>query len=189
MAQGTTKGVPIDIDPTLAANSDLLVPSQKAVKTYAQSKLNGTGFVKANGTSITYDNNTYLTASNAVTSISFGTTGLTPNTSIPGSITVSGTLNVANGGTGATSLTGILLGNTTSSVTGISGTASGQVLWYNGSTYSFITFATLPKFSEDAAGLVPSALGTGASPYIFLASNGTWQKIVQFYTGGSREGT
>ena len=34
MAQGTTKGVPIDVDPTLAANSDLLVPSQKAVKTY-----------------------------------------------------------------------------------------------------------------------------------------------------------
>jgi hypothetical protein len=34
MAQGTTKGVPIDIDPLLTADSDLLVPSQKAVKTY-----------------------------------------------------------------------------------------------------------------------------------------------------------
>ena len=34
MAQGTTRGVPIDIDPLLAADSDLLVPSQKAVKTY-----------------------------------------------------------------------------------------------------------------------------------------------------------
>ena len=34
MAQGTTKGVPIDIDPLLAADSDLLVPSQKAVKSY-----------------------------------------------------------------------------------------------------------------------------------------------------------
>jgi hypothetical protein len=32
MAQGTTRGVPIDIDPLLAADSDLLVPSQKAVK-------------------------------------------------------------------------------------------------------------------------------------------------------------
>lgn len=31
MAQGTTKGVPIDIDSNLVANSDLLVPSQKAV--------------------------------------------------------------------------------------------------------------------------------------------------------------
>ena len=62
MAQGTTKGVPIDIDPTLAADSDLLVPSQKAVKAYAQPQLNGTGFVKATGTTISYDNSTYLTS-------------------------------------------------------------------------------------------------------------------------------
>jgi hypothetical protein len=34
MAQGTTKGVPIDVDPTLAVDSDLLVPSQKAIKSY-----------------------------------------------------------------------------------------------------------------------------------------------------------
>jgi hypothetical protein len=39
MAQGTTKGVPIDIDPLLANNSDLLVPSQKAVKTYTDNGL------------------------------------------------------------------------------------------------------------------------------------------------------
>jgi hypothetical protein len=38
MAQGTTKGVPIDVDSTLAANSDLLVPSQKAIKTYVDGK-------------------------------------------------------------------------------------------------------------------------------------------------------
>lgn len=59
MAQGTTKGVPIDTDGTLSNNSDLLVPSQKAVKTYAQPQLNGTGFVKATGTIINYDNTTY----------------------------------------------------------------------------------------------------------------------------------
>jgi hypothetical protein len=34
MAQGTTRGIPIDTDPLLAADSDLLVPSQKAVKSY-----------------------------------------------------------------------------------------------------------------------------------------------------------
>jgi hypothetical protein len=39
MAQGTTKGVPIDVDPTLAADSDLLVPSQKAVKTHVDTAL------------------------------------------------------------------------------------------------------------------------------------------------------
>lgn len=34
MAQGFSRGTPIDIDPTLAADSDLLVPSQKAIKSY-----------------------------------------------------------------------------------------------------------------------------------------------------------
>jgi hypothetical protein len=67
MAQGTTRGVPIDTDPLLAADSDLLVPSQKAVKAYAQPQLNGTGFVKATGTTISYDNSTYLTT--AITSL------------------------------------------------------------------------------------------------------------------------
>jgi hypothetical protein len=74
MAQGTTKGVPIDTDPLLAADSDLLVPSQKAVKSYAQPQLNGTGFVKASGTTISYDNSTYLTS--AITSLG-GLTGTT----------------------------------------------------------------------------------------------------------------
>lgn len=42
-------------------------------------------------------------ASAGVSSISFGTTGLTPNTATTGAITVAGTLAVANGGTGQTS--------------------------------------------------------------------------------------
>jgi len=60
MAHGPTKGVPIDIDPLLANNSDLLVPSQQAVKTYVDSKTlpaftigsvpfgNGTGLTENN---------------------------------------------------------------------------------------------------------------------------------------------
>ena len=61
-----------------------------------------------------------LLASNASTtgvdSLSFGSTGLTPNTATTGAITVAGTLNVANGGTGLTSLTAnrIPYGNGTS---------------------------------------------------------------------------
>jgi hypothetical protein len=39
MSQGFTKGVPIDTDVTLSANSNLLVPSQYAVKTYVTSEL------------------------------------------------------------------------------------------------------------------------------------------------------
>ena len=50
-----------------------------------------------------------LLASNAtvapVTTISFGSTGLTPSTATSGAVTVAGTLVVGNGGTGLTSLT------------------------------------------------------------------------------------
>lgn len=44
MAQGTTRGVPIDTDPLLAADSDLLVASQKATKAYADTKQAALGF-------------------------------------------------------------------------------------------------------------------------------------------------
>lgn len=63
------------------------------------------------------------TATDGVSTISFGTTGLTPNTATSGAVTVSGTLAVANGGTGITSFgTGVAtaLGN---NVTGSGGIA------------------------------------------------------------------
>lgn len=41
MSQGFTRGVPIDIDPNLAANSNLLVPSQAAVIAYVNSRTGG----------------------------------------------------------------------------------------------------------------------------------------------------
>ena len=44
MAQGTTRGVPIDTDPLLAADSDLLVASQKATKAYADTKQSALGY-------------------------------------------------------------------------------------------------------------------------------------------------
>jgi len=40
MSQGFTKGTPIDTDPTLSLNSDIVVPSQKAVKDYLDTGLN-----------------------------------------------------------------------------------------------------------------------------------------------------
>lgn len=39
MSQGFTSGIPIDTDGTLSANSDFLVPSQKAVKTYVDTEI------------------------------------------------------------------------------------------------------------------------------------------------------
>ncbi len=56
-----------------------------------------------------------LPSSSAVSSFSAGTTGFTPNTASTGAITLSGTLNVVNGGTGQTTYTDgqLLIGNTT----------------------------------------------------------------------------
>jgi hypothetical protein len=69
----------------------------------------GTGIT----TSGTYPN--FTIANGGVTSFTAGTTGLTPNSVTTGAITLGGTLNVANGGTGQTSYTDgqLLIGNTT----------------------------------------------------------------------------
>jgi hypothetical protein len=91
----------------------------------------------------------------AVTSLSFGTTGLTPSTATQGAITVAGTLITTNGGTGLSSYT------------------AGDILYASGAT-------TLSKKAIGASGLVlvagnaqpewsyvmPSAGGTGITSYV-----------------------
>jgi len=82
-----------------------------------------------------------------VTSVALSVpTGLTVTGSpitTSGTITIGGTLGVANGGTGATTLTGILVGNGTSAISSVSDGTVGQVLSTNANgTYSFIDAAT-----------------------------------------------
>jgi hypothetical protein len=61
----------------------------------------GTGVTVTNGAgTITID----IDNTEVVTSFSAGTTGFTPNTATTGAVTLAGTLNVANGGTGLTAL-------------------------------------------------------------------------------------
>lgn len=76
---------------------------------------NGTGFTLGTitqGSNITVTNSAGAITISAtpgaggVSSFSAGTTGLTPSTATTGGITLAGTLNVANGGTGVTSSTG-----------------------------------------------------------------------------------
>jgi hypothetical protein len=55
----------------------------------------------SNGTTATWS-----AATSGVTTISFGSTGLTPSTATGGAVTVAGTLALANGGTGATTVSG-----------------------------------------------------------------------------------
>jgi hypothetical protein len=66
-----------------------------------------------------------------VSTISFGTTGLTPSTATSGAVTVAGTLAVANGGTGVTSSTGtgsVVLSNSPALTTPNLGTPSAATL-------------------------------------------------------------
>jgi microcystin-dependent protein len=69
MSQGYTKGIPIDYDGTLSANSDLLVPSQKAVKTKIDTKqdalVSGTNIKTINGDSVLGSGNLVVTGSGA----------------------------------------------------------------------------------------------------------------------------
>jgi hypothetical protein len=66
--------------------------------------------------------------SSIVTTFSGGTTGLTPSSATSGTVTLAGTLIVGNGGTGAATLTGLVVGNGTSAMTTVtapSGTVVG----------------------------------------------------------------
>lgn len=67
-----------------------------AVGETATAYFNGTDYVKVAST----------VAATNVSSITFGSTGLTPSTATTGAVTVAGTLAVANGGTGVTTSTG-----------------------------------------------------------------------------------
>lgn len=95
-----------------------------------------------------------LLASNAsaspVTSISFGSTGLTPSTSTSGAVTVAGTLAIASGGTGQSSAAAafnalspittagdLIIGNGTNSATRLAIGSNGYVLSSNGTTASW----------------------------------------------------
>ena len=78
----------------------------------------GTTFTVTGTTSVTLPTSgTLATTSNTVASFSGGSTGLTPSSATTGAVSLAGTLIVGNGGTGATTLTGILKGNGTSAFT------------------------------------------------------------------------
>jgi len=124
---------------------------------------------------------TRIDAGAGVTSFSAGTTGLTPNTATTGAITLAGTLNVANGGTGRTSATAYMpiVGGTTT--TGaqqsvVAGTTNGQALLFQGAS-AVPTFGAinLAGGTNIVTGALPvSNGGTGATTLTgMIKGNGT----------------
>jgi hypothetical protein len=141
----------------------------------------------------------------AVSTFSGGTTGLTPSTATSGAVTLAGTLSVTNGGTGATSLTGIALGNGTGAFTGIttsSGiagalsdeTGSGALVFGTSPTVTTLTVAS-GGATISAGGLTVTAGGasisgttninTGGSAATSIGTGSTAGTVTIGRTGGT----
>lgn len=103
------------------------------------------------------------TATTPVTTISFGTTGLTPSTATSGAVTVAGTLAIANGGTGQTTRQ-----NAMDALAGA--VTSGQYLRGNGTdvVMSAIQAADVPTLNQNTTGTASNVTGTVA-----IANGGT----------------
>jgi hypothetical protein len=99
-----------------------------------------------------------------VSSISFGSTGLTPATATTGAVTVAGTLAVGSGGTGITTTPAngaLLIGNATG-YTSATLTAGTGVSVTNGAGSITIANTGVTSFSGGSTGLTPATATTGA---------------------------
>lgn len=156
-------------NPTISIASDPVIPGTGAMKipsgTTAQQPVGSDGDIRYNVDTGFFEGfaagswNTF-SSGGGVTSFSAGSTGLTPIAATIGAITLGGTLNVDSGGTGATSLTGYLVGNGTSAFTAVS-TIPNAGLTNDSVTYNGITVALGGTGTITAANPQALTIGTG----------------------------
>jgi hypothetical protein len=103
----------------IAGGSTNLIPVQTGTGTTGFLPTPATGFLQWTGSAYQWNTGAGMGSVISV-NVSGGTTGLTTSggpVTVSGTITIGGTLNVANGGTGATTLTGYVYGNGTGAMT------------------------------------------------------------------------
>jgi hypothetical protein len=148
----TTSGGPITGSGTITFAGTLAVANGGTNPT-ALGTANQVLAVNAGGSALEYQ--TATTGSVTSVDVSGGTTGLTtsggPITG-SGTVTLAGTLAVANGGTGATTLTAnnVVLGNGTSAVQVVAPSTSGNVLTSDGTTWA----STAPASGGSPGGVI-----------------------------------
>jgi len=114
----------------------------------------------------------------ASTTFSGGTTGLTPSTATTGAITLAGTLVVSNGGTGATTLTGLIKGNGTSAFTAaVSGTdyapaTSGTSILYGNGSGGFSNVTVGSGLTFTGGTLTATSSGGSVTSVSVVTANG-----------------
>lgn len=103
-------------------------------------------------------------AANPVTTISFGSTGLTPSTATSGAVTVAGTLGATNGGTSfSTYATGdIIYASASNTLSKLAASTNGYVLTLAGGVPTWAaSTGGVTSFSGGTTGLTPSTATTG----------------------------
>ena len=154
---------------------------------------NGTGYALSTltaGSNITITNGagTISIAASGVSTFSAGTTGFTPSTATSGAVTLAGTLNVANGGTGltATPTNGqIDIGNGTG-FTRSTITAGTGITITNGAGSISIANGGVTSFSAGTTGFTPSTTTTGVVTLAgTLATTNGGTGLTSFTSGGA----
>jgi len=158
----------IRITGTLTATKVITAPSASktyivdnaatgGVVTFKASGQTGVSVAVAEKCTVYYNGTDYVKVASSVTdgvsTISFGSTGLTPATATAGAVTVAGTLAVLNGGTGVTTSTGtgsVVLSNTPTLVTPLLGTP----------TSGNLANCTFPTLNQNTTGNAATATST-----------------------------
>jgi len=132
------------------------------------------------GTFEAYANNVWgaIVSGSGVATFSGGTTGLLPSTPTSGGVVLSGTLNVANGGTGVGTLTGYVIGNGTSAMTAsttipttaLSGTITNAQLTNSSITVNGSSVSLGGAITVTASTTSTLTIGTGLSGTSFNGS-------------------
>lgn len=149
-------------------------------------------FVKMTGlNTFTLDTNTYLTATTGVTTFSAGTTGLTPSTATSGAVTLAGTLNVLNGGTGSATASGARtnLGATTvggnvftstnpTAITFLRANADNTVSWLDATTFRTAIGAGTSSTVGTVTSVSALTLGTTGTDLSSTVATGTTTPVI-----------
>lgn len=163
-----TASLPLSSSGGTAPNISLGIVPIANGGTNSSTALSGSSIMVSNGTGIVQGSagtTTTLLHGNASGAPSYGAVALGTD--------VSGTLPVSNGGTGATTLTGMLKGNGTSAISALTGTQWGAAYWSDANTVSSTAAGTSGQVLQSNGAAAP----TWAAPAVLIG--------MRVYTSGS----